>query len=130
MADVRTGKLADEERQTLYIFIGVAVVVGVVTGVTIHGVSKVAIALFGLDRPLEKPWGKASDLLRPDHKGKKVRKDPVGDLIRESIEVKSKPPPINDEMLDWIKREQGRERNSGMIPNTILEEDDSSESGL
>ena len=56
----------------------------------------------------------------------------MGKLIRESVETQIALPPAKDEMLnwDWVKRESDRGRNNGMIPNTILEEDDSSEAGF
>ena len=114
----------------MYIFMGVAVVVGAVTGLTIHGASKFIIALLRLDHPLEEPRGRTLESSRADKEGKRAKKDPLGQLIRESVEAQNEPVPVKDEMLDWIKREQGRGRNNGMIPNTILEEDDSSESGL
>ena len=120
-------RCGDDDRQTLYVFIGVAVVVGAVAGVTIYGASMFATAVFGLDNPLEKPRGRTLELGRADNDRKRLKEDPSGDFLHESVEVLNKPPPMKDEMLDWIKREQGRGRNNGMIPNTILEEEDSSE---
>lgn len=114
----------------MYIFVGVAVVVGAVTGLTIYGASKFIIAILRLDHPLDKPRGRTLESYRADKEERRAKRDPLGELIRESVEAQNKSSSAKDEMLDWVKREQGRGRNNGMIPNTILEEDDTSESGL
>ena len=113
----------------MYIFVGVAVVIGAGTGLTLHFASNFTTAILGLDHPLEEPRGRSLGSY-PTEKQEIRQRDASGNLIRESVEVQSDLPPTKGEMLDWVKREQDRGRNNGMIPNTILEEDDSSEAGL
>ena len=119
------------ESKTLYIFVGVAVIVGAVTGTSLHFVSTSLISIFNLENPplplskyedsnngqsLDGNEGKEGDSIEAN---RRINNDTTRDISLEGRRLAD---------WDWVKQEQERGRN-GMIPNTILEEDDSSEIG-
>lgn len=113
-------------------FVGVAVIIGAVTGLIIQFAVRIVTGILGLDHPFEEPRGRSLESYRAKTTERRDKEDPLGKLVRESVETHQNFPPVKDEMLDWdwVKREQDRGRNNGMIPNTILEEEDSSEVGF
>ena len=106
-------------------------IVGGVTGLTIHFASKLMTDVLRLDNPSEELRGRTLRSYREEKQARKDQKDPLGKLIRETVEAHETLSPVEDHMRDWVKNEQDRGRSNGMIPNTILEEDDdSSEAGF
>ena len=106
-------------------------IIGAVTGLTIHFASRVISDVLRLSHPSEEPRGRTLQTYRAEKQARKEKQDPLGQLIRETVVAQETLPPVKEDMRDWVKREQDRGRNSGMIPNTILEEDDdSSEAGF
>ena len=111
----------------MYIFIGVAVIVGALTGASLHYISGFLLSVFKLDErtfgPIDEiPLGGGSKIggHESDIPGTPSFPDDVASLGAVSD--------TNSSQIswDWIHREQDRGRN-GMIPNTIIEEDDSSD---
>ena len=115
-----TGRL-----QTLYIFFGVAVLIGILTGTSLHYVSRFIILLLGLESRPEEQRGRT---LASYRKEKQQRLDNM--LLK--VETRGGRRPVNDvtpteEYVDWDRLKKGRsERGDGLI-NTILEEDSTEE---
>lgn len=106
-------------------------IVGAATGLTIHFASRLITDILRLDHPFEEPRGRTLQSYRAEKQERQDKKDPLAKLIRETVEAQETLPPVKDELRDWVKREQSRGRRNGMIPNTILEEDDdTSEAGF
>lgn len=107
-------------------------IVGAVTGLLIHYASRFITNITGLDHPFEEPRGRTLESYRADKQERKDKQDPLGKFIRDTVKAQDDLSPMRGGMRDWVKREQDRGRNNGMIPNTILEEedDDSSDAGF
>ena len=115
--------------QTLYIFFGVAVLVGTVTGTGLHYASEFIAPLLNIDSRAEERQVRSVAEYRAKRKEKREEaRSPVLPEIRLS-----QPKPddaMRKEYSEWLKQNKGARRKKGGIPSTILEEDDSSEDGF
>ena len=116
-------------RKTLYVYFGVAVLVGVLTGTSLHYASKYVRTTLQIESHFEK-----------SHRGlagyRDARRKRVEGRIQPSasVVIKIHQPKIGggleDEYDDWLKQDKTRQNRKGAIPSTILEEDDSSDNGF
>ena len=110
-----------DRMQTLYIFFGVAVLIGVISGTSVHYVYSFMSSLLDLEGQPEEHRGRTL----ASHRREKQQK--AEDLLVK-VETRGGGLPLNDvtpkeEYRDWewSKQSRGKKRN-GLI-NTILEED-------
>ncbi len=110
--------------QTLYIYFGVALLVGVLVGALIHYCAAFAIAFLGMDKPEEN--GTILDSWRGEKAGPKPGqrkaelRSPTGLHSRFGRPMAASP--------DWLQHDKGDLKSpTGLMSTTILEEDDSSE---
>ena len=116
--------------QTLYIFFGVAALVGIVTGTGLHYASGFMASVLNIDSRAEERQVRsvAEYRAKRQEKRKKEARSPVLPEIGLS-----QPKPggaMREEYSEWLKQNKGVRRKKGVIPSTILEEDDSSEDGF
>jgi hypothetical protein len=116
-------QITDRGEQTLYIFFGVAVLIGVLTGTSLHYVSGFMLSLLDLKSQPEEQRGRTLASFRRDKQRR--MEDPlttfeprVGGLPMNDITP-------NDEYVerDWSNQGRVKGRNGLIPPNTILEED-------
>ncbi|KAL9640177.1 MAG: hypothetical protein Q9164_000445 [Protoblastenia rupestris] len=103
--------------ETLYVFFGVAIFVGVLTGTSLHFVSSFTISILRLEAQPEE-----------DERGRTLAKYRAEKLVGGNRTTPENDSALMNGLKDWrwAKEERGRP-TKGLIPNTILEEEDSSE---
>lgn len=118
--------------QTLYIFIGIAVVVGALIGITLHYLSRFMVSILRLDIPPTVRSGKDFSPQRhwPQPSEQMQEEDAWRDAVFSKARMASGSD-LTDSLIGWDVAQENRGRpRSGLIPNTILEEDDSSDDGF
>lgn len=107
--------------QTLYIFFGVAVLVGVITGTSLHYVYSFISSLLDLEGQPEERRGRTLASHRREQQPK--AEDPLIKIETRGGELPMSDVTPKEEYRDWewSKQSRGKKRN-GLI-NTILEED-------
>ncbi|KAI4131180.1 MAG: hypothetical protein LQ338_001385 [Usnochroma carphineum] len=114
--------------ETLYIFVGAALLVGVVTGATLHYASAFLIALMNLEsQPEEEPRGRTMASYRAERKDKLQHetRPPPRPPVSTSPRIEST---FKDKFSNFRERDTYSERS--LLTSTILEEDDSSDAGF
>jgi len=112
--------------ETLYIFFGVATLVGLLTGTALYYCSGFIVATLRLDK-LPEYQGRTLTSYRAEKRAKEARKPRI-----HTPKVSAPPRPggaLKDEYAEWLSQDKG-EGNKGLLSTTILEEEDSSEAGL
>ena len=111
--------------QTLYIFFGIAALVGIVTGTSLHYVSSFIMSLLDLDRSPKEQRGRslASNLV--EKRERAHAEIPILES-RQKQRLQNNDLDLREEYMDWNRIMRGRERG-GIRINTILEEEDSSD---
>jgi hypothetical protein len=111
--------------QTLYIFFGIAALVGIITGMSLHYISGFIISLLNLDASPEERRGRTLTSYRAEERERGDMKDPITKLgqkregpHRDSVSLEEDYMDQNSAMQDQL---------SGSRFNTILEEEDSSD---
>lgn len=117
--------------QTLYIFFGVAVLVGVLTGTSLHYASGFLITILKLESQATEQRERTLATYRAEKLEKLEEAEPLLKLQSEKESETNIDVTLRRELADWTwgKQQQDR-RKRGLIPTTILEEEDSSEGGL
>ncbi|MCJ1382900.1 hypothetical protein MMC17_006013 [Xylographa soralifera] len=113
--------------ETLYIYFGVAVLVGILTGAILHYSIKFLVRNLGIDRIAEER-GRTLSSYRAEKTEKQAEK------IRQTLpKVALRPMRLDtglkEEYSDWLKKDKGF-GTKGLLSTTILEEEDSSEAGF
>ena len=114
-------------RQTLYIFFGVAALVGILTGTSLHYASGFIASVLKIDSRAEE--GQAKSLAEYRAERQEKLENEARSLALPQVAL-TQPKPggaMKDEYGDRLKQDKGQQRKKGIIPSTILEEDDSSE---
>src|SRR5271154_5773733 len=109
--------------QTLYIYCGVAAVVGVIAGTLLHYTTKILAAALGMNRMTEER-GRTVASYRAElaeKEAKKARHFVSRHGLLPKIDMK-----IEGYSSDWLKSPVSQ----GLQSTTILEEDDSSDAGF
>ncbi|KAL8835447.1 MAG: hypothetical protein Q9176_006888 [Flavoplaca citrina] len=120
----------DSMTQTLYVFLGVALLLGVATGTTLHYTSSFLTALMNLDgQPQEPPRGRTMASYRAGTSEKLQRKV----IDRPSLGFAASPPLVDTISTEDFTKLLEQHRQSGrksLWSTTILEEDETSDDGL
>lgn len=118
--------------QTLYIYLGVAALIGLVTGSILHISSSILISVLNL-APLPKTESKGrtaatvraareQKMLEDAWQSPSAKQDHQGRTSDESLEI---------QYNQWLEKDAGkRKKNGGLFRQTILEEDDDSMDGF
>jgi len=116
--------------ETLYIYLGVAAVIGILTGSILHTTSSVLVSIFKLT-PTAEATGRSAASVRATREQKKLEQ------AWQSSTNKSEPaswkmgPSTEKNYAEWLETDRGqRGREQGLLRQTILEEDDDSEEGF
>ncbi|KAI9850688.1 MAG: hypothetical protein M1838_005252 [Thelocarpon superellum] len=108
--------------ETLYIYLGVAAVVGILTGSILHFSSGLLIWALDLRSSTEEDLGphveRSRAALRKKKSGPAGSLSPIGSGSRPVLD-----PSIKREYADWLDRDRARKRD-GLLSQTILEEED------
>lgn len=118
-------------RQTLYIYLGVAAVIGLVTGSILHIASTILVSLFNLAPvPVEKGRSAASVRAAREQKRLEEAWQSSSPFLEDQGRL-----PINNSLeknyAEWREKDSGKRReDQGLFKQTILEEDDDSEDGF
>ncbi|PQE30730.1 PMP-22 EMP MP20 Claudin tight junction domain-containing protein [Rutstroemia sp. NJR-2017a WRK4] len=105
--------------EALFIFLGSAVVVGLITGSILHLSSSVLISLLNLS-PAPEELGRSAASVRAARaqKQRDSKQDPLKWKIDPSVEKK---------YAEWLEKDGGgRKDEQGLLAQTIIEEDDDS----
>lgn len=111
-------------RQTLYIYIGVAAVIGLVTGGALHLSSTVMVSLFNLSAVTEEK-GRTAASVRAAREQRKLES-----AWKSSILVSDggrwRGDPTMENYSHWLEKDK-RKDDQSLLGQTIIEEDDDSE---
>ena len=104
-----------------------AVIVGALTGTSLHYVSSFILAILGVEREPQKGDERVPETQAVGGSETEPDERPFVESA-EDLGFPSESPKSGNDLMswDWVKREQGKS-GEGKIPNTILEEDDSSD---
>ena len=118
-------RITDGAVQTLYIFFGIAALVGMVTGTSLHYVSGFITSMLDLDQSPEEQRGQPLVSYRVKKRERAHAEIPILES-RQKQRLQINDPGLREEYTDWntIKRGRGR---AGIRINTIIEEEDSSD---
>jgi len=113
--------------ETLYIYFGVAALVGICTAAILHYCMTFMVRSLGIDRIAEER-GRTLSSYRAEKTERQAEK------IRQTLpKIGLKPTRLDtglkEEYSDWLKQDKGF-GTKGLLSTTILEEDDSSEAGF
>lgn len=110
--------------QTLYIFFGIAALVGIVTGMSLHYISGFIISLLNLDASPEERRGRTLASYRAEKRERWDAKEPIMKFRQKDEVPQRNDLGSNEDYLKWnsVKKDQGQ---GGNRFNTILEEDTS-----
>ena len=111
--------------QTLYIFFGIAALVGIVTGTSLHYVSSFIISMLDLDRSPEEQRGQSLATCRVEKRERAHAEIPILEARQKQI-LQNNDLGLRENHMDWNAIKRGRER-VGIRINTIIEEEDSSD---
>ena len=111
--------------QTLYIFFGIAALVGIVTGTSLHYVSSFIISMLDLDRSTEEQRGQSLASYRVEKQERAHVETPILES-RQKQRLHNNDLGLREEYMDWNTIKRGREQ-VGIRINTIVEEEDSSD---
>jgi len=115
--------------ETLYIYLGVAAVIGLITGSILHVSSSVLVSLFDLT-PGPEEAGRSAASVRAARERKKLEQAWQSSSIK-SEQVKWGSGISLERYTDWVGKDAGQRReDQGVIGQTIIEEDDDSEDGF
>jgi hypothetical protein len=114
--------------QTLYIYLGVAAVIGLVTGSILHLSSTVLISLFDLT-PAPEEEGRSAASVRAEREKRKLEDAWQSSSSRGEARLRADPA-MEKRYAEWLEKDVGRRMEDGVLRQTILEEDDDSEDGF
>ncbi|MCJ1247203.1 hypothetical protein MMC30_004417 [Trapelia coarctata] len=113
--------------ETLYIYFGVAVLVGILLGAIIHHTTRFLINVLGIDKASEERGRTlaAYKAKKTERQAKKAKQS----LPQIGLKPMRLDGAIKDEYAEWLKRDKSP-GTKGPLFTTILEEEDSSEAGF
>jgi len=113
--------------QTLYIFFGVAALVGLVTGTGLHYASGFIASVLKIDSRAEERQARsiAEYRARRQEQLEKEARSPM--LPQVALSQPQVGGAMKEEYHEWLRQDKGLQGKKGLIPSTILEEDDSSD---
>lgn len=117
--------------ETLYIYFGVAALIGLLTGFILHVSSNMLVSLFNLRLPSEDSGRTAASVRAAREQQKLEEAWQTSSLAQINQSNWKSDETINRDYLEWIDKERGNRRDGqGLLSQTILEEDDDSEDGF
>jgi hypothetical protein len=117
------GYCADNTCKTLYIYLGVAAVIGLLTGSILHMSSSLLVSIFNLT-PTPEETGRSAASMRAARETKKLEQ------AWQSSKTKIQGGDWKDDSSMAKKFSEWLETDQGLLRQTILEEDDDSEEGF
>jgi len=113
--------------ETLYIYLGVAAVIGIITGSLLHISSTVLVSMFDLATVPEET-GRAAASVRAAREQKKLEGAWESSVAKgESARLRNNPS-SRKKQAEWLESELAKRRDDqGLLGQTIIEEDDDSE---
>jgi hypothetical protein len=114
--------------KTLYIYLGVAAVIGLITGSLLHLSSSILMSLFNLT-PAPAEAGRSAVSLRAARERKQFEHAWQSSAIK-SEQVKWGSDISLGRYADWVGKDAGQREDQGVVGQTIIEEDDDSEDGF
>ena len=112
--------------QTLYIFFGIAALVGMVTGTGLHYVSGFIISMLNLQASPEQQRGATLASCRAEKQVRQDAKDTIVKVVQNDEGFQRDKYLLRDDLVNWNTSKQDRGRGGDRF-NTILEEEDSSD---
>ncbi|TVY14719.1 hypothetical protein LARI1_G006877 [Lachnellula arida] len=114
-------------RKTLYIYLGVAAVIGVITGSLLHIFSTVLISMFDL-AAVPEDTGRTAASIRAAREQKKLEGAWESSISKSDSARLKKDPSTRKQQTEWLESELSKRReNQFLLGQTIIEEDDDSE---
>jgi len=111
--------------ETLYIYFGVAALIGIITGSVLHFASRVLIDLLDL-RPAPEENGRTAASVRRARVKKLKEQWPDPSTVAQHNAARAEF--LKEEYADFLDKGHGRSRDGhGLMSQTILEEDDDSD---
>jgi hypothetical protein len=107
--------------KTLYIYLGVAAVIGLLTGSILHISSSLLVSIFNLT-PTPEETGRSAASVRAAREKKQLEQ--AWQSSRTKTERWKEEPSTEKKFSEWLETDQG------LLSQTILEEDDDSEEGF
>ncbi|KAB8299912.1 hypothetical protein EYC80_000155 [Monilinia laxa] len=109
--------------ETLIIFLGSAVLIGLITGLILRISSSLLTSLFKLT-PSPEETGRSVSSIRAAQGEKKRNSNP--DLLKWKVD-----PSVERRYSEWLEKNGGRKRDEhGLLAQTIIEEEDDSDDGF
>ncbi|EKD13524.1 uncharacterized protein L3040_008609 [Drepanopeziza brunnea f. sp. 'multigermtubi'] len=107
--------------ETLYIYLGVAALVGLVTGSVLYALSSVLVSMFSL-KPVAEERGRSAASVRAAREQKKLHKleNAWQSSTFKSEDLNARSEPSLEKYAEWLEK-----TDQGLLGQTILEEDDS-----
>lgn len=112
--------------ESLYIFFGIAALVGILTGTSLHYISGFIISALNLDSSPEGQRGRTLASYRAEKQARRDAKDPITNLRQKDDGLRRKDLRVREEYMNWNSSKQDRGRGGNRF-NTILEEEDTSD---
>lgn len=113
--------------QTLYIYLGVAAVIGILTGSILHITSSILASIFNLT-PTAEEAGRSAASARAAREKKKLEQAWQSSTIKNERGSWKTEPSTEKKYAEWLETDRGqRGEDQGLLRQTILEEDDDSE---
>ncbi|CAL3965939.1 hypothetical protein PZA11_002753 [Diplocarpon coronariae] len=104
--------------ETLYIFLGAAAIVGLITGSVLHISSSVLVSVFNLT-PIPEDTGRTAASVRAARR-KKRQEQALQNSTTKSESANSRDEASIEKYAEWLEKSE-----QGLLGQTILEEDDS-----
>ena len=112
--------------QTLYIFFGIAALVGMVTGTGLHYVLGFIISMLNLQASPEQQRGATLASCRAEKQVKQGAKDTIVKVVQNDEGFQGDKFMLRDDLVKWNTSKQDGGRGGNRF-STILEEEDSSD---
>ncbi|MCJ1403267.1 hypothetical protein MMC11_006490 [Xylographa trunciseda] len=113
--------------ETLYIYFGVAALVGILTGAVLHYSINFIVRTLGIDRVTEER-GRTLSSYRAEKSERQAQKTRQT-LPKVGLKPMRLDAGLKEDYSDWLKQDKGFS-TKGLLSTTILEEEDSSEAGF
>ncbi|KAI9746527.1 MAG: hypothetical protein M1818_000240 [Claussenomyces sp. TS43310] len=112
--------------ETLYIYFGVAALIGIITGSVLHFSSSLLITALGL-RPTAEEKTRTAASVREARQQKKLE-DSWQTSTRAARDTAARAELLRQEYAEYFDRDRGKRKDgAGLLSQTILEEDDDSD---
>ena len=116
--------------QTLYIYLGVAALIGLVTGSILHLSSALLTSLFNLN-PTHEEKGRSEASISSASEDGKLEKIWRNSLTKEYQQSLHHDSSLEKKYAEWLEKDIGkRKEDYGLLGQTIIEEEDDADDGL